>query len=148
MKKQIIVLAAAILLTIGNTFANKLNSDIPGRILNEFKKEFVQASNVNWETKATHYKVKFSLDEQNIEAFFSLEGNLLGVTRNMSFNHLPLHLQKDIKEKYVGYWITDLFELSTDNGTEYVITFENADEQISLKGMTMNWDIFKKTDKS
>ncbi len=79
MKKHITVLAAAILLTIGNTFANKLNSDIPGRVLKEFKKEYVQASNVSWETKATHYKVKFSLNEENIEAFYSLEGHLLGV---------------------------------------------------------------------
>ncbi len=143
MKKQITVLAAAILLTIGTTFANKLYSEIPNQILNEFKKEFVQASNVNWETKANHYKVKFNLNEQNIEAFYSLEGNLLGVTRNMSFNQLPLHLQKDIKEKYVGYSITDLFELSTANGTEYVITFENGSKKISLKGSSMDWEVLK-----
>ena len=142
MKKQITVLAAALLLTI-STFANKLYSDIPSKILNEFKKEFVQASNVNWETKAKHYKVKFNLNEQNIEAFYSLNGNLLGVTRYISFTQLPLHLQKDIKEKYVGYSITDLFELSTDNGTEYVISFEKGFKKISLKGSGMNWEILQ-----
>src|SRR5688572_14882763 len=98
------------------------------------KKEFVTASNINRETKAKHYEVKFSLNEQNIEAFYSIEGNLLGVTCYMPFNQLPLHLQKDIKEKYVGYSITDLFELSTGNGTGYVITFEKGSKKISLKG--------------
>ncbi len=143
MKKQITVLAAAILLTIGTTFANKLNNGIPNRILKEFNKEYVQASNASWEIKATYYKVKFILNEQSIEAFYSFEGNVMGVTRNITFNNLPLHLQKEIKEKYTGYKITNLFELSTDNGTEYVITFENHQERISLKGNTMNWVILQ-----
>ncbi len=141
MKKQITVLAAALLLTFNTTFANNSYSDVPGRIVNEFKKEYVQASNATWETKATYYQVKFNLNEQNIEAFYSLEGNLLGVTRNITFNNLPLHLQKDIREKYTGYRITDLFELSNDNGTEYVITFENDQKKVSLMGNTMDWKV-------
>ncbi|HVU84139.1 MAG TPA: hypothetical protein VHC50_04815, partial [Puia sp.] len=45
---------------------------------------------------------------------------------------LPSYLRNDIKKNYSGYWVTELFKASTNEGTSYFIRLENADGSLVL----------------
>lgn len=148
MKKKFAVLTIATLLTFSATFANTKNNPAPQKIQQEFKKEFVGAADVSWVTKATFYKASFSIGGQQLEAFYSLTNEFIGLSRNLTFNQLPLLLQKGVKETYAAYYISNLFEAVTKDGTAYYITFENGKQQVTLQAGTASWSVYSKTAKA
>lgn len=148
MKKRFFTLALALTMSIGSLFAND-NTEVSDRIINSFKKEFVDARDVQWEKTKDMVRATFKLNEQVVFAYYSNEGTLLAVTRNILSGQLPMNLLVDIKKNYSGYWITDLFEIVMDNETSYYMTLENADQTTILKSNgSANWDVFKKEKKS
>ena len=67
------------------------------------------------------------------------------MTRNISSLDMPMKLQTSLKNNYAGYWISDLFEISNNDGTNYYITMENADSKIVLKSTSDgNWSVYQK----
>ncbi len=144
MKKIILMLA----ITISSiaVFAGEVNVD--AKVLNSFKQEFKNAQDVKWTTNETFYKASFVYNGQYVYAFYKLDGELMGVTRNISSLDLPMKLQTALRNGYEGYWISELFEISNSDGTKYYITMENADSKIVLKSAgDSNWSIYKKSSK-
>jgi hypothetical protein len=132
MKKKILTVTAAILFTLSATFARDINP-VPDVIVGELKQEFKNASNVIWKTTPTFYKAAFTVGGNPIEAFFSYEGQLIGVSRKITIDQLPLSLIKKVNEKGAATEITELFELLTDRGTEYFITYGTGKGQKIFK---------------
>jgi hypothetical protein len=98
MKKKSLTVLAAILLAVSATFAGDI-SPVPPTIVNELHQEFKSASNVAWRTTATFYKASFTVDSHPLEAFFSYDGQLIGVSRKLRIDQLPLSLIKEATEK-------------------------------------------------
>lgn len=144
MKKVLMTLA--IVISSIAAFAGEEN--ISKDVLNSFNKEFNGAKEVRWTTGSDFYKAVFILNDQYITAFYNKDGEFLGMTRNISSLNLPMKLQSKIRSDYAEYWITDLFELSDNDGTHYYITVENADSKVLLKSSdNTDWNIFKKMSK-
>ena len=144
MKKIIIMLA----ITISSlaTFAREEN--VNKNVLNAFSQEFPGAKDVKWTANDTYYQASFVFNGQYADAFYELNGKLMAMTRNISSLDLPMTLQTSLK-KYSGSWISDLFEISNNDGTRYYITMENADSKIILKSNCAgNWNAFKTSVKS
>lgn len=148
MKKKFASFTIAALITFSAAFASPKTDVAPEKIQQEFRKEFVRATNITWEIKTGFYKATFSVDGQQLQAFYSLSNEFMGISRNIVFNQLPLLLQKDLKETYAAYWISNLFETVTKQGTAYYITFENGNRQVTLQAGATNWSVYSKTDKS
>ena len=145
MKKIIITLAVA-LSTIGS-FAREVK--VNSKVLDAFTTEFAAAKDVTWTEGNDFYKAAFVYNEQHLFAFYSTEGELMGLTRYISSLNLPVNLQAGLKKGYSNYWISDLFEVSNNEGTGYYITLENADATIVLKSTGgNNWSVYKKTIKA
>ncbi len=114
-------------------------------MLNAFNKEFAGAKDVQWTSTNDYYKAAFVYNGQNVNAFYKSDGELLAMTRNISSLELPINLQTNLKNNYNNYWISDLFEVSYNEGTSYYITMENADAKVVLKSDgSGKWDVFKK----
>jgi hypothetical protein len=144
MKKVLITLAIAVSSLVAFAGEENVSKDV----LNSFNKEFNGAKEVRWTTGSDFYKAVFVLNDQYITAFYNKDGEFLGMTRNISSLNLPLKLQSKIRSDYAEYWISDLFELSDNNGTHYYITVENADSKLLLKSSdNTDWNIFKKMTK-
>ncbi|MEI2740668.1 MAG: hypothetical protein V9F01_17980 [Chitinophagaceae bacterium] len=79
---------------------------------------------------------------------YSENGELIGLTRYLSPADLPLALQANLKKNYEGYWVSDLFEASKNDGTNYYITLENADSKTVLKSSGNNWSVHNKIKKT
>ncbi len=144
MKKIIIMLAVTISsLTL---FASEEN--VNSKVLNSFSREFTGAKDVKWTANETFYKASFVFNGQYVYAFYQLDGELLAMTRNISSLDLPVKLQSSLKKGYENYWISDLFEISNNEGTNYYITMEKADSTIVLKSNSDGtWKTFKKSAK-
>ena len=144
MKKVILMLV--VMITTLSSFAS--DEKVNQKVLNAFQHEFASASEVTWTTASDYYKADFTFNGQHVNAFFNLEGDLLGVTRNITLLDLPMNLQAGLKKSYSDYWISDLFEISNNDGTTYYITLENADSKLVLNSNGIGkWTSFKKAQK-
>lgn len=144
MKKMILTLAIAV--STLSAFAGEVK--VSEKVLISFNAEFTTATDIEWTVAANYYMASFVYNEQHVFAYYGTEGELLGMTRYILQTDLPLSLQKEIKKNYVNYWISDLFEVSKNEGTSYFITLENADIKLVLKSSGGNWSSFKKIKKA
>lgn len=122
---------------------------ISAKALKSFQTTFTQAKDAEWIVIDKYYKVQFVMNEQTLTAYYNADGSLLSVTRNISSTQLPLMLLAQLKNKYHNQWVSELFEMSNENGTDYYVTLENADTKTILKSSNnSNWVLYKKIKKA
>ena len=144
MKNKILIGVFVFITGISSAFANG-REDVNDKIVKTFQKEFAGAQNVQWITTKEFVRATFTLNEQVVYAYYSPDGNLLGATRNIVSGQLPINLLTDLKKNHNDYWITDLFEMASNNENIYYITLENSDHKLVLKSNgTTGWEMFKK----
>ena len=145
MKKMIMTLAIMIGV-LGSAFAT--DDKVSARALEAFQTEFASAKDVTWSAGNNFYKAEFVFNNQHVNAFYSPDGELLGLTRYITLLDLPLTLQATLKKSYADYWISDLFEVTRSDSTGYYITLEDADSVIIMKATADdNWSVYKKVKK-
>src|SRR3954453_9260786 len=109
MKKQFLVLTTALIMTFSATFAKETPS-VPASIVTELHQKFANANDVQWQTTANYYKATFTVNGHPLKAFYSFDGQLIGLSREINVGQLPMSLLEDVKEKSATNKITDLFE--------------------------------------
>lgn len=143
MKKIIVILAIAI-----SSFSAFASEPVSSTVLNAFNKEFTGVKDVKWTSGENYVKASFVFNGQNVVAFYEQNGQLIAMTRNITSLEMPISLQTSLKNQYKGYWISDLFEMSNNEGTVYYITMENADSKLVLKSNgSSKWTSFKRAAK-
>ncbi len=147
---KILLVAITAVLSIINTKASASDdTKVSAAVLASFNSSFKNVSEVAWKTSGTFYKAAFAMNGQYVNAYYDATAKLIVVTRNISSVQLPVTLQTSLKKSYEAYWISDLFELSNENGTSYYVTVENGDAKITLKSTQTNeWTLYQKSGKS
>lgn len=130
MKKAILSIAIALTL-FSTAFANR-PTGTNERAVAAFRKDFKKASDVNWVEKNNCTLVSFQMDKQTLFAYYDYQGNLIGVVQNILTTSLPDHLGKDIKKHYADYWVSELFQVTYDDGVYYYVQLKNADQSVVL----------------
>ena len=126
-----------------SSFANDGGAVAP-EVLKSFESTFAAAKNADWSMTENLYKVQFALNEQHITAFYQKDGTMAAVTRNINPLQLPVSLQTALKNEYKSYWIAELFELSNEDGVQYYVTLEDADNKTVLKSSGTSWNFYQK----
>ena len=144
MKKMIVTLA----ITISSLAAFAGEENVNPKVLNAFKEEFTTAKEVEWIVAKDFYRAAFIYNEKHVFAYYSPEGELIGLSRYVSPADLPARLQSNLKKNYSDYWISDLFEVSKNDGSAYFVTLENADSKIVLKSSGLTWNVYQKIKKA
>ncbi|HEX7902770.1 MAG TPA: hypothetical protein VF487_02745 [Chitinophagaceae bacterium] len=141
--KKIMILLAVMLACAINMLASAEEPD--QQIINAFKKEFAAAQDVTWSLANKYYRADFEFNGERVFAFYRSNGELYCVGRYILSTQLPYYLQKNLKKEYADYWITDLFEISGENGTKYYVALKKGDNNIILEsGDNINWELFHK----
>ena len=147
MKKRILLLSIVLVSFTAFSFA----ADAPvisKNVISSFQKQFSGARDIKWDNQPNFVKAQFTIDNIVLYAYFNKTGDLIAVTRFISPTQLPLELLTSLKEDHKGYWISDLFEIKTENGTSYYATLENADQVVVLKSEGISgWNTFQKEKK-
>jgi len=147
MKRILTILA--VMLTISLSSFAKGDEKVSPAVLEAFKTSFKQATEVDWTVKENMYKAQFNLEGQYITAYYDVEGKMVAMTRNISTSQLPISLQTSLRNQIDGLWITELFEVSNEEGTAYYVTLENSDTKQVLKASANgDWNNFQKQRKS
>lgn len=141
------ILTLAIAISTLSAFAK--DESVNQKVLNAFTTDFQTAREVEWVAGADYYRATFVYNDKHLFAFYDTEGVLLGLTRYLSPNDLPINLQLKLKKDYCNYWVSDLFEVAKDYGTTYYVTVEDGDSKIVLKSSDSNsWAVFEKNKKA
>ncbi|HET6253845.1 MAG TPA: hypothetical protein VFE32_07215 [Puia sp.] len=149
MKKMILSLAAVMMMGF-SVFANGNDNVVTQEARDAFKKDFATASNIKWEQVDNKFlKATFSFNGQVLAAYYNSNGDLQAVVRNITSDQLPINLVTGLRRDYTAFWITDLFEISSDGQTTYYVTVENSDKKIVLKSDDLaSWQVYSKERKA
>jgi hypothetical protein len=145
------ILVSSLLLTLGFSYSfaapttpDTSTDEVTGEVKASFKNEFKNAEVLSWDVSKKFTKVTFRMNDMVLFAFFSDNGQLLAVTRNIRSNQLPMNLMINLKKSYSEYWITDLFEINGDEQNCYYITLETADSKIVLRSIdNEKWELYE-----
>jgi hypothetical protein len=117
-------------------------------VSNSFKNDFRDAGIISCEVSGKIANVTFVMNDLIMHAFYTDNGELLGVTRNILTSQLPIDLLFKFRQNYQDFWVSDLFEVTNKEDHSYFITLENAGTRIVLRSVEdSNWEIYKKTNK-
>jgi hypothetical protein len=132
-----------------SVFANGNDDVATPQARDAFKKDFATASNIKWEHRNNFLKATFTMDGQILTAWYFTNGDLQAVVRNITSEQLPISLLTGLRRDYTAFWITDLFEISSDNQTTYYVTIEDSDKKIVLKSDGLaSWEVYSKERKT
>ena len=147
MKKMITAVVLSTVLLVNAAFANKTET-VNYKVENAFRQEFTQAKDVTWEKTDNFYKAGFKMNNEVMTAYFTPDGELMGVIHNMLSTQLPINLQTSLKKEYDGFWITDLFEFARPDSNGYFVTLQSADQVIVLQSVDgSSWSTYSKSKK-
>ena len=140
---------AAVMMMGFSVFANGKDDVVTQDARDAFKKDFATASNVKWEQRNNFLKATFSFNGQVLTAYYYTNGDLQAVVRNITSDQLPINLVTSLRRDYTAFWITDLFEISSDGQTTYYVTIENSDKKVVLKSDDLSsWQVYSKERKT
>src|SRR5450432_3865181 len=116
MKKSILIWALLLMTGMSYSFANKTDG-INKNVSTSFERDFQNAREVKWDTKKAFLKASFILNGQVTFAYYSQNGDLMAITRNILSSQLPINQLMELNKNYKDYWISELFEMNADNET-------------------------------
>jgi hypothetical protein len=105
-------------------FANNV-SENPA-VVAAFESRFGLAKDVQWSDAGSMFKVRFTLDGNVANAYYSPEGTLVAITQQLSPDSLPASLKSSLRSEMGQRWITDLFEVRSEKGITWYVTLEDA----------------------
>ena len=145
MKKIVFVLGLLAIMGVSNAYPSE---KVSPKVLASFKSEFSTAKNVEWETGSNYFRATFSLNEQRVFAFYSVDGELISIARYISTIQLPINLFSNLKNDYSKYWVSDLVEVSNSEGLHYYVTLETADTKLTMRSSNGgSWSTYGKKKK-
>lgn len=115
------------------------------------EKEFEGAQYIVWQSLKEHdiYHAKFIYNNEQINAFFEQDGNLLAIGRFIAPSSLPLSIVKNISNKYPELEVKDAIEYTKSGETSYVITLENEKVRTIIQAYSSgSLYVFKKEKKN
>ena len=128
------ILFAAVLV-LGSALRS-LAAEDPGvneKVLEAFNKTFQNVQEVSWIENESSYEVRFKQDEISSRITYDKVGNIVSSLRYYHEDKLPLMILTKLKQKYSDKKVFGVVEESSEEGTFYHITLEDAKNWVNLK---------------
>jgi hypothetical protein len=133
MKKIKTVLTAIVMLFTISSFATD-PVKVSQAVKAAFESDFSKASQVSWEKSSDFYFASFKLNNLNVDAAYTESGELIGTSRKISTQQMPLSITLAISENYADYQVDkSAIELTFEGVTRYYVTVSNKDQALKLK---------------
>jgi len=140
--KKIIIIATFAVAILGSSFTASATEKDPGtnrepnlKVKIAFTSEFRQAADVQWSTTANSsvFLAKFKFNNEDLQAFFTEEGEFLGTTRQIVKSQLPVMVASQLDKQYADSHVVTIFEYSKPEGLEYYITLTTTKDTRIVK---------------
>lgn len=109
---------------------------ISNKVTEHFSASFKNAKNVTWKSNDRFDKVSFMLAGEQVDAFYDVEGDLIGTSKTIGFEKLPKSALELITTKYTfpEHQLKDCIEFtSSNNEKNYYVSFEKKNETLVLE---------------
>jgi hypothetical protein len=146
--KKLSSLLAALVVFVASSFANTDPEPANQKLSAALTKHFSTAQSITWNQAAMITTASFILDGQYLAAHFSPEAKMLGISKNVAANDLPLNMRLELTSYFDKYWVSDIFEYATPGSDAFYVTLENSDSKLVLKSEGGAFQVFKKTTKA
>ena len=141
-------IAVILFLTVIGTHANPLsrNEEPTFNGANHFRRQFPQATGVNYKVKGQFTEVNFIWNGLQLQAFYDQEGNPLATARTIDKNNLPVNVQLNLQKNYSDGVVTAAIEYTdTSDGLSYYVTLATPKSTYLLHVSTSgDISVFKK----
>lgn len=145
--KKIMVIVAGLMLGTVLTYAQDIaESQVPSVVLNNFKKEFPKASDVEWELKGTEYEVDYEIGFADHEAWFDGAGKMVKHTEEVKENDFPEAVRNTIKKEYSGYRTSDAKKITQGDQVTYQLELEKGNIEWKILFSTTGTELSKVND--
>ena len=140
MKKIKTVLTAIAMLLFISSFATetKKGSTDPEKVTPvvkaAFESDFSKATLVKWDKTDEFYFASFFLNNVNVDAAYTQNGELIGTSRRIDADQMPLSISVALADNYGGYEVDNsVVELTHQSVTRYYVTVSNKSQTVKLK---------------
>src|SRR5436853_3100405 len=110
MKKIKTLLTAVVLLlaaaSFANTDKNREGDNVTAKVKAAFQQDFSSASSVSWKEKSDFYFASFQLNGVSIDAAYNADGELVGTSRTIDIDQVPLAVSMELAKKFKAYSIS------------------------------------------
>jgi hypothetical protein len=145
MKKLFI--AALLTVTVATSAFATDKTKLNQSLIQSFESQFAEAENVEWSIKSEFAKAVFELNGKKTEAFFDHDGGLIGTSRKITLEDLPMHAKRTYAKRYSDYTVKEAIQFEGTDETAYFISAENDKQSLILKVTGAGISVFKKTSK-
>src|SRR4051794_13442434 len=130
--KNVIFSALAAVIISTTAFATGENK-ISSVVLNSFKVDFKNATNVSWTSKTGYAKAAFVLDKREMEVFYNSSGEIFAVSKKIDLDELPVDAKRTFAKRYEGYTVKEAIKFEGADEDAYYISAENDKASVILK---------------
>lgn len=124
-----LLIAALLVASLGSSaFALDVNK-VSFKVQTTFSENFKGATNVVWRITENYTQAKFTIADEQLEAYFSEEGEMFGFSRKVEFKVLPINAIQKIKQKYSDYSVTEAIEFTNDGEKGYYVALEKGNSK-------------------
>lgn len=148
MKKIIAGMILVLSLASFTTFASG-GEKIGQETLVNFKKEFKAAQNVKWSVADEVSTATFNLNGFRVQAYFDVDGQLLGTARSILFEQLPISVINSINNRFDDAPVYEIVEYTRGAETFYMMTIDAAKAKLKIRATATGYiTVEKKIKKS
>ncbi len=109
---------------------------ISTKVTDHFTTSFKQAKNITWKADDRFDKVSFMLGGERVDAFYDVEGDLIGTSKTVAFDKLPKSALEVITTKYTfpDHQLKDCIQFTNaGNEKNYYVSFDKKNETVVLE---------------
>jgi len=145
--KRIFITGLLAVLVAASAFAAE-TKNINLVTLNNFKSQFTEAADVNWTTTTNFAKATFTLNNQQMEAFYNIDGDMIGTSKKITLEELPVLAKREFAKNFNGYTVNEAIHFKGADEEAYYIRANNEKESVIVKvSLDQYLSIFKKVKK-
>lgn len=128
--KNSIIKTALILMVSGFTInANAATGgvNVPEQVTAAFSAKYPQAKLKDWKMAKAGYKAEFKINHKKYTAVYASDGTWLKSSTKLSWTwDMPLAVKDALKKgKYASFYEDEIKEVTTNTGTQYILTIDN-----------------------
>lgn len=102
-------------------------------VAGNFKVDFRNASDVTWTATDDFAKATFTLNQQKMEAFYDANGEIIGTSKSINLEELPVNAKRNFAKRFEGYTVKEAIRFEGTDDAAYYISAENEKESVILK---------------
>lgn len=141
--KKMFTTAAILLSAITIGFAANGNEPVNQKVKYSFDRAFAGADNIAWKQVGGEdiYKAAFVYNNEKVEAYYGIEGELLATARYINLKQLPLSVAQSLKVQYDAFVPEqEVIEYADGGETVYYVRLAGSKAIVTVKA-TANGDL-------